>query len=125
MGCFAAKSADLVKKEASFRKIIKSTEGLFADSATKSRHENAQVLWSEASGGVEKGWLLPPFLHPIEGKPFLLRGHKLNVSFRFGDKQSDKIRDCDDLRFPKSNLDFVAETQIKISIWAKWLKSHT
>ena len=49
--------------------------------------------------------------------PFTLRNKQLNVAFRFGVEQADKLRACDDLRYSRVNLACVVTTPIKLASW--------
>ena len=68
-------------------------------------------------GATGKGWLTPPFPLTLDSSPFILRGESLNVAFRFGVEQADKLRACDDLRHSLANLACVVSTPIKLASW--------
>ena len=62
----------------------------------------------------DKGWLNRPFPLCSEKGPYVLNNSQLNIAFRFGVEQSDKLRACDDLRHSRTNLACVAETPIRL-----------
>ena len=64
-----------------------------------------------------KGWLTAPFPLTTRSEPFRLKDPKLNIAFRFGVDQADKLRACDDLRHSMTNLACVVETPIKLASW--------
>ena len=68
-------------------------------------------------GQCEKGWLNQPFPLCSDSKPFALNNPELNVAFRFGVEQSDKLRAFDDIRHSRTNLACVVETPIKLVSW--------
>ena len=117
LNCFPRRERDYNKRAEKLSKILKSTSTRFTDRARKSGNKNAEELWNEAMEQVNKGWLNLPTPLSTEQKPFVLHNPELNIAFRFGVEQSDKLRACDDLRHSRTNLACVVETPIKLVSW--------
>ena len=93
------------------------TEIRYRARATGSGCPNAEVLWTEALDQVKKGWRNTPL--PIRGDgqcPDAAIG-PIDVSFRFGVGQMNKLRACDDLKYGTTNLYCAVWTPIKFPTW--------
>ena len=66
---------------------------------------------------VSKGWLSNAFPLSTEAAPFTLQDPRLNVAFRFGVQQAEKLRARDDLRYAMTNLTCSVLTPIKLASW--------
>ena len=97
--------------------IAQSNRSLFREMAQKSGYKNARPLWGESLAQSAQGWLTKPSPLSSSNEPFILRGPKLYIAFRFGVEQSDKLRACDDLRYSMVNLACKVETPIKLASW--------
>ena len=105
------------KKPLSQEKLFDANASRFSDRSRKSGRKNAQKLWEEALSQQKEGWLTTHFPLSTENEPFVLKGPKINVSFRFGVEQGAKLRACDDLRHSVTNLACVVLTPIKLASW--------
>ena len=115
--CYPTKLKEASKKPVPIPKLFNTNASRFRDRASKSGFKNANALWSEALEQCEKGWLTRPFPLCSKGRPFVLENSKLNIAFRFGVAQGEKLRACDDLRHSHTNLSCVVETPIKLVSW--------
>ena len=115
--CYPTKQSEARKKPEPIPKLFNSNKARFTDRASKSGFKNASTLWSEAMEQCEKGWLTQPFPLCTSKAPFTLRNPELNIAFRFGVEQGEKLRACDDLRHSRTNLSCVVETPIKLVSW--------
>ena len=114
---FPQKDKLLGKKPRELAKIAKTNEARYTDRASKAGYKNAPKLWAEAMEQSKAGWLTEPFALSTKGQPYTLKDSNLNIAFRFGVEQSDKLRACDDLRYSLTNLACVVETPIKLASW--------
>ena len=89
----------------------------FRERAAKYGHKNAHPLWDEATQQVGQGWLLPPTPLFDGGQPLSWHSEEFNISFRFGDLQTYKLRACDDLKHWMTNLACAAETPTQLDSW--------
>ena len=78
---------------------------------------NAETLWNEAMGQVNKGWLAPPPPISADGSVATYENGPVNIAFRFGVNQTDKLRACDDLKHNEVNLFCAVWTPIKLPTW--------
>ena len=115
--CFPTNLKEGRKKAEPIRKIMKTSASRFADRANKAGHENAKALRGEDLAQREKGWANRPFRLSLDRHPFVLNSPELNIAFRFGVEQIDKLRACDDLRHARTNLASVVQTPIKRARW--------
>ena len=115
--CFPLSEKMLSKKPLDANKIASSISSRFSDRARKSGFKNAARLWEEAQSQQKEGWLSEAFPLSFDGQPFILRNPNLNIAFRFGVEQADKLRACDDLRHSMTNLACVVLTPIKLASW--------
>ena len=97
--------------------VMKANDRRFTERAQKSGFKNATKLWSEAISQQQKGWLSAPSALTTWNSPFILKDSKLNIAFRFGVEQADKLRACDDLRYSMTNLACLVQTPIKLASW--------
>ena len=89
----------------------------FRTRAGASGWPNADTLWQEALGQVTNGWLTPHLPIREDGQcPDLAIG-PVNVSFRFGVGQMNKLRACDDLKYGAANLYCSVWAPIKLPTW--------
>ena len=105
------------KKPIDLTQLTSSNARRFTDRAAKSGYKNSLPLWEEAITQHQKGWLTKPFLLAEGNTPFTLKDKKLNIAFRFGVEQADKLRACDDLCHSMTNLACVVQTPIKLASW--------
>ena len=91
----------------------------FTESHRKSGFKNAQKPWAEAIEQNHKGWIAAPFPRSKTQGPFVIQYHMINIYFRFGAEQADKLRACDDIRYSMTNLAFAAVTPIKLASWGQ------
>ena len=98
-------------------KIASSTSSRFSDRASRSGFKNAQLLWDEAMGKTSKGWHTQAFPLSTTKAPFTLLDPQLNIAFRFGVQQPNKLRACDDLRYAMTNLACSVVAPIKLASW--------
>ena len=52
-----------------------------------------------------------------DGRPFTWKSPRFNICFRFGVEQADKLRACDDLKHPMTNLARTVHTPIQLVSW--------
>ena len=97
--------------------LVKNSSTRFTERAAKSGFKNGSELWLEAIEQHKLGWLTAPFPLASVSEPFVLLDKKLNIAFRFGVSQADKLRACDDLRYSLTNLACVVHTPIKLASW--------
>ena len=98
--------------------------GIWTDTTTRyqsrakaSGWPNADHLWKEAMDQVEKGWLSTPLPIDTNGQCPLAALGPINISFRFGVDQMEKLRACDDLKYGTTNLYCSVWTPIKLPTW--------
>ena len=108
---------DNVDKRMPTAHLYEPTGPRFRERAAKSGHENAQLLWDEAMGQVQKGWLLLPAELAADGRPLSWRSKEFDIAFRFGALQQDKLRARDDLKRPMTNLAFSISTPMQLISW--------
>ena len=94
--------------------IFGSSQQRFWERSAKSGHKNANALWNEAMEQCEKGWLHGMFPLREAMGPGGFKDKAINVAFRFGVAQDDKLRACDDLRHALVNLACKVTTPIKL-----------
>ena len=75
------------------------------------------MLWKEALGQVERGWLELPLPIDLDGSVDTYAHDSVNTAFRFGVDQSDKLRACDDLENNEVDIYCTVWTPIKLPIW--------
>ena len=97
--------------------LCESASSRFRERASRCGTKDAGVLWDEALSHVEKGWLSDPIPLAENGKPVTWKSERFNVAFRFGVRQDDKIRACDDLKHSLTNLSCAVLTPIKLVSW--------
>ena len=78
---------------------------------------NADTLWKEALEQVQKGWLADPLPISPDGTVATYENGPVNIAFRFGVEQADKLRACDDLKHNEVNLHCTVWTPIKLPTW--------
>ena len=78
---------------------------------------NAETLWNEAMGQVKKGWLAEPLPISPNGTVATYDNGPVNIAFRFGAEQADKLRACDDLKHNDVNLYCAVWTPIILPTW--------
>ena len=78
---------------------------------------NAETLWNEAMDQVKKGWLAEPLPISPDGTVATYDRGPINIAFRFGVDQADKLRACDDLKHNEVNLYCTVWTPIKLPTW--------
>lgn len=89
----------------------------FSDWANKSGNKNITQLWVEAREQIPKGWMRHPMKLSTIGSPFALGNPQLNIAFRCGVEQSDKLRACGDLRHSATHLACAVGTPIRLVSW--------
>ena len=89
----------------------------FRNRATRSGWKDANALWGEAMGQVNRGWLGEPLDVDLNGGLSAYPGESVNIAFRFGVRQLDKLRACDDLKHNTANLYCKTVTPIKLPTW--------
>ena len=96
--------------------LFASARARFDERARKAGNKNAAALWQEACDQQTKGWLTPPFSLRFSSasSSCVIADRKLNIAFRFGVKQAEKLRACDDLKHSLTNLACSALTPIKL-----------
>ena len=105
------------KKPIGPSRIAASSAQRFQERAPRSGLKNAQLLWGEALLQVKSEWPAPPFPLSRESAPYTLLYPTLNIAFRFGAQQADKLRACDDLRYAMTNLACSVVTPTKLASW--------
>ena len=78
---------------------------------------HADVLWKEALGQAERGWLAPPLPIDIDCSGATYAHGSVKISLRLGVDQADKPRACDDLKHNGANLYLAVWTPIKLPTW--------
>ena len=92
--------------------MCRKSQQMFQGRASKAGNKNALLFRDEAIGRAENGRLRRPL--PLNGpRSNTLIRPECNISRRFGLNRSDKIRTCDDLRFPKTNQSCAVRTPTK------------
>ena len=89
----------------------------FRERVAKSGKKNALQLRTEAECQVEKGWLAPPVPLHTDGRPHSWKLKGFNLAFRFGVKQAENLRACDDWKHSMTNLACSVHTPIKLVSW--------
>ena len=89
----------------------------FQDRSSKNKSAHAKQLWDEAMTQVEKGWLKPPRTLNSSGNFCDSADEMVNIAFRFGVLQSDKLRGCDDLKDSLTNETCHIATPITLPNW--------
>ena len=115
--CYPTKPKEARRRAEPISKALKSSDKRFSERARNSGFKNAKALWAEALEQCDKGWLNRPFPLCAEKGPRVLSNPELNIAFRFGVEQGEKLRACDDLRFSRANLSCVVGTSIKLVSW--------
>ena len=99
-------------------------DSLFTDATSRfierSRHsasKNDAALWKEAVAQVERGWLGPPDRVTDQGRAARSPADAINLAFRFGVSQQDKLRACDDLRHSGTNAACLIRTPNSLPTW--------
>ena len=80
---------------------------------------HSDVLWKEALGQAERGWLAPPVPIDLDGSVATYAHVSVNIAFRFGVGQADKIRACGDLKHNVVNIYCTVWTPIKLPTWGQ------
>ena len=75
---------------------------------------HSEALWKEALGQVDPGWLAPPLPIDIDGSVATYTHGSVNIAFRFGVGQADKLRACDDLKHNEVSLYCAVWTPVKL-----------
>ena len=78
---------------------------------------HADVLWKEALGQAERGWLAPPLPIDIDCSGATYAHGSVKISLRLGVDQADKLRACDDLNHNDVDLYFTVWPPIKLPTW--------
>ena len=78
---------------------------------------NSDALWTEALEQVNRGWLSEPVPIDMTTGTADLPYKSQNFAFRFGVRQMDKLRACDDLRYSTTNAYCSVRTPIKLPTW--------
>ena len=89
----------------------------FALRAKSSGYLHSQALWDEALEQVKLGWLDAPVPIDTSGNVATFEKDRVNIAFRFGVDQADKLRACDDLKHNHVNLHCTVWTPIKLPTW--------
>ena len=106
------------RPELSPNRLFDSSRIRFEERAAKAGWENALALWKDASEQQQSDWLTPPFpLRFSSSKSCTIMGRKLNIAFRFGVSQGEKLRACGDLRHSLTSLACSIMTPIKLVSW--------
>ena len=97
--------------------LQRSKTSRFKARAPRSIPRSAQELWDEAMQQVSKNWLCPP--EPLDGNGNFLNNptSPINIAFRFGVPQSDKLRGCDDFKDALTNKCCHIATPITLPGW--------
>ena len=99
------------------RDIWTGAEERFTTRSQASGHLHAETLWNEAMDQVKLGWLGEPVPIDRKGNVATFGDKRVNVAFRFGVDQADKLRACDDLKHNHVNLHCTVWTPIKLPTW--------
>ena len=100
------------------RDLFSSARARFDERSAKAGSKNGKALWSEAKEQQLKGRLSGPFrLTFSSSSTCTVGGRKLNIAFRFGVEQGEKIRACDDIKHRLTNLDCSVLTPTKLVSW--------
>ena len=97
--------------------LWKSSKKRFQERAKNSGFKNAEPLWSEALTQVKEGWLSEPIPISPSGDVVGFSVGEVNIAFRFGVDQNEKLRACDDLRHNMVNLATTILTPITLPTW--------
>ena len=84
--------------------IWEQSQARFLERPKHSGYKNSQRGWDEALLQVAAGWLDGPIPTPGSGILPDTRPGVVNIAFRFGAEQEDKLRACDDLKHNWVNL---------------------
>ena len=99
------------------RDIWKGSDERFTARAKASGHLHAEALWKEALEQVMMGWLDEHVPIDLRGNVATFANKQVNIAFRFGVDQADKLRACDDLKRNHVNLHCTVWTPIKLPTW--------
>ena len=116
---YQTKLKENLKRDGPISKALKKTASCFADRAKNYGRKNAKALWNEALEQCEKGWMGRPFPLCAKQGSCAHSNPKLNIAFRLGVDQGEKLRACGDLRYSRTNLSCVVETPIKLVRWGR------
>lgn len=97
--------------------LFETKEARFRGRSSRGVSAHAKQLWGEARLQVEKGWLRAPQPLDKSGNFRDLPDEKVNIAFRFGVLQSDKLRGCDDLKDSLTNETCYITTPITLPSW--------
>ena len=89
----------------------------FKARAPRAQSRHSQVLWDEALEQVAKGWLEKPLPLDNNGNFRDNPTDPINIAFRFGVSQSDKLRGCDDFKDALTNKCCYISTPITLPGW--------
>ena len=93
------------------------SQARFLERSKLSGYKNSQRLWDEALVQVAAGWLGEPIPIPCSGILPDIRPEGINIAFRFGVEQGNKLRACDDLKHNWANLACSVWTPITLPTW--------
>ena len=97
--------------------FFRSPQLRFVERSAKAGFKNATAFRDEAMEQCKKGWLRGQFpLKEDLGSSFFT-DEAINVDFRLGVEQDDKLRACDDLKHAMVNLACRVATPIKLVSW--------
>ena len=97
--------------------VWKRNSGRFQTRCRSSGALNARLLWDEALGKVQKGWLGDPIPIDMAGNLSTFGKNGVAVALRFGVDQMDKLRACGDLKYSTTNMYCTVWTPIKLPTW--------
>ena len=107
-------AADGIPARISCIEFPQSDAARFRERAAKSGKKNVLLMWTEAAGQVDKGWLAPPVLLHTDGRPhrWMLKG--FDVAFLFGSDRAGNLRARGDLKRAMANLAYAVYAPIKL-----------
>ena len=97
--------------------IWTSSRQRFSTRSKASGFLNSETLWKEALDQVDKGWLAVPIPISPDGSVATYENGPVNIAFRVGVEQADKLRACDDLKHNEVKLYCIVWTPIKLPTW--------
>ena len=112
-GVFPMDSRTAHRRPEPTHKLFESASARFKERPAASGRKNGKILCEEALEQVEKGRIEPPTIVPSSSSS--TRASPVNYAFRFGVAHGAKLRACDDLMQPRTNLSCAIATPVNLA----------
>ena len=97
--------------------LYESKTARFRSRVPRANSRSPHELWEEAMKQVDKKWLGPPEPLDENGNFTESPSGRINIAFRFGVSQTDKLRGCDDFKDALTNRRCRVDTPITLPGW--------